>query len=375
MGKIPYILAFVGLLAACNDGGSPSSGYQRPGNFQPGNRPYENRAKTDNKKITNMTITNGTQAVANIASLLRGYPGTDKNTDNLKIAGMAIQIATGRDDFDGVSADVFKPALYVISQDLYSTCADGANVSTCVANWRAKNSSEMKKRLSYLREWSEPIDISTATFLSTADTELKFTVDDAGNITDITVNDDSFKRDGTTNRFVSGNRTLTYDSGSSSSFKLSYADFGMYNIATDDVPGEKIAFAGGYKTKMADITKIEDSKMFSGIAVGNVTNGDKEFALNGTAQLNVENIESTLHTTLQVGFDNWYGFTVNQTGTENPTIKFTDAANTGFDPTGNGNVSMNVGYYGPDGTPTEAVGTVHYTETDGINMDVAFGVH
>ena len=50
MGKIPYILAFVGLLAACNDGGSPSSGYQRPGNFQPGNRPYENRAKTDNKK-------------------------------------------------------------------------------------------------------------------------------------------------------------------------------------------------------------------------------------------------------------------------------------------------------------------------------------
>lgn len=92
MGKIPYILAFVGLLAACNDGGSPSSGYQRPENFQPGNRPYENRAKTDNKKITNMTITNETQAAANIASLLRGYPGTDKNTDNLKIADMAIQI-------------------------------------------------------------------------------------------------------------------------------------------------------------------------------------------------------------------------------------------------------------------------------------------
>ena len=36
--------------------------------------------------------------------------------------------------------------------------------------------------------------------------------------------------------------------------------------------------------------------------------------------------------------------------------------------------NMNVGYYGPSGTPTEATGTVQYTEPDGMKMDVAFGI-
>ena len=78
------------------------------------------------------------------------------------------------------------------------------------------------------------------------------------------------------------------------------------------------------------------------------------------------------------GFSNWYSFTVTQESDQNPTIQFdtslTNKVPEGFQVEGNGDVSMNVGYYGPNAdTPIEATGLVQYTEGD-IKMDMAFGV-
>lgn len=379
MKFIPYFIACVGLLTACTDGGTPSSGYGRPDNFQPGTRPYENAAKTANKHITNMIITNDAQAIDNIASLLKGYSG-EKISDNLKIADAAIQIAAGTVDVGDIDTDVLNPALYVISPKLFSACGTDTDVASCIDKWRNENTSDMNKRLEYLREWAQPIDINDATFASTAGTILKFAVDDLGNIKSITVDDTEYTRDGTTNKFTSDNKTLTYDSASAADFKLSYSDFGMYNIANDGTAGQNIPFAGGYESRrIADITTVTEHLDFDGVAVGVVKNGDKSLNLkDGTAHLVFDNSGASPITTFGAKFSNWYNFTVTQDGIESPAIKFdknpTQNITDGFDPSDNGSVSMDIGYYGPTGIPTEATGTVQYNESDGIKMDVAFGV-
>ena len=222
------------------------------------------------------------------------------------------------------------------------------------------------------------IDISDASFQSTANTELKFTVDKDGNIDSISVGDTEYVRDGMGNIFTNGNKKLEYVTGAprDDKLKLSYSDFGMYDITENGNTGRDIPFAGGYASrKINDITKIETDVRFTGNAVGVVYDADSRMNLrDGTATLVFNKDKATL----TADFSNWYDVTVTKDSSGTTDIEFNKSLNEAFDFKPNsetpGSANMNVGYYGPAGTPTEATGTVTYRETDGISMDMAFGV-
>ena len=150
----------------------------------------------------------------------------------------------------------------------------------------------------------------------------------------------------------------------------------MYCVTENGNTGRGIPFAGGYASrKINDITKIEKSLTFNGNAVGVVYDADSNMNLrDGTATLVFNKDKATL----TADFSNWYDVTVTKDSSGTTDIEFNKSLNEAFDFKPNsetpGSANMNVGYYGPAGTPTEATGTVTYRETDGINMDMAFGV-
>lgn len=384
MRKFPYFLACMGFIAACSDGGTPSGGYGRPG--IPGARPYENAAKTNNKVVTNMIVTNDAQVADNISFQLRGYTGTVTSDQYLDIANLAIQIADGTADFDSANADVLNAALYVITPELFNACGTAGNVATCVSDWRADNATIMNNRLKYLREWAEKIDISNAEFYSTANTNLKFTVDDAGNINAITVDDTTYNRIGNTNTFGVDNVTaLVYDSAATGDLKLSYSDFGVYQIKNDNT-WKSIPFAGGYESRrIADATvqtSVDNNLEFSGAAVGTVTNADNKNLdiRDDRVALTFDKTSGT--STLTADFANWYDIAVTkQMGDTTANIDFSNYSGTDDfrlpEDVVSGTANINMGYYGANpssGIPTEATGTIDYEADNGIQMDVAFGV-
>lgn len=384
MRKFPYFLVCMGFIAACSDGGTPSGGYGRPG--IPGARPYENVAKTNNKVVTNMIVTNDAQVADNISFQLRGYTGTVTSDQYLDIANLAIQIADGTADFDSANADVLNAALYVVTPELFNACGTAGNVATCVSDWRADNATIMNNRLKYLREWAEKIDISNAEFYSTANTNLKFTVDDAGNINAITVDDTTYNRIGNTNTFGVDNVTaLVYDSAATDDLKLSYSDFGVYQIKNDNT-WKSIPFAGGYESRrIADTTvqtSVDNNLEFSGAAVGTVTNADNQNLdiRDDRVALTFDKTSGT--STLTADFANWYDIAVTkQMGDTTANIDFSNYSGTDdfrlSDDVVSGTANINMGYYGANpssGIPTEATGTIDYEADNGIQMDVAFGV-
>lgn len=384
MRKFPYFLVCMGFIAACSDGGTPSGGYGRPG--IPGARPYENVAKTNNKVVTNMIVTNDAQVADNISFQLRGYTGTVTSDQYLDIANLAIQIADGTADFDSANADVLNAALYVVTPELFNACGTSGNVATCVSDWRADNATIMNNRLKYLREWAEKIDISNAEFYSTANTNLKFTVDDAGNINAITVDDTTYNRIGNTNTFGVDNVTaLVYDSAATDDLKLSYSDFGVYQIKNDNT-WKSIPFAGGYESRrIADTTvqtSVDNNLEFSGAAVGTVTNADNQNLdiRDDRVALTFDKTSGT--STLTADFANWYDIAVTkQMGDTTANIDFSNYSGTDDfrlpDDVVSGTANINMGYYGANpssGIPTEATGTIDYEADNGIQMDVAFGV-
>ena len=384
MRKFPYFLVCMGFIAACSDGGTPSGGYGRPG--IPGARPYENVAKTNNKVVTNMIVTNDAQVADNISFQLRGYTGTVTSDQYLDIANLAIQIADGTADFDSANADVLNAALYVVTPELFNACGTAGNVATCVSDWRADNATIMNNRLKYLREWAEKIDISNAEFYSTANTNLKFTVDDAGNINAITVDDTTYNRIGNTNTFGVDNVTaLVYDSAATDDLKLSYSDFGVYQIKNDNT-WKSIPFAGGYESRrIADATvqtSVDNNLEFSGAAVGTVTNADNQNLdiRDDRVALTFDKTSGT--STLTADFANWYDIAVTkQMGDTTANIDFSNYSGTDdfrlADEVVSGTANINMGYYGANpssGIPTEATGTIDYEADNGIQMDVAFGV-
>lgn len=384
MRKFPYFLVCMGFIAACSDGGTPSGGYGRPG--IPGARPYENVAKTNNKVVTNMIVTNDAQVADNISFQLRGYTGTVTSDQYLDIANLAIQIADGTADFDSANADVLNAALYVVTPELFNACGTSGNVATCVSDWRADNATIMNNRLKYLREWAEKIDIFNAEFYSTANTNLKFTVDDAGNINAITVDDTTYNRIGNTNTFGVDNVTaLVYDSVATDDLKLSYSDFGVYQIKNDNT-WKSIPFAGGYESRrIADATvqtSVDNNLEFSGAAVGTVTNADNQNLdiRDDRVALTFDKTSGT--STLTADFANWYDIAVTkQMGDTTANIDFSNYSGTDDfrlpDDVVSGTANINMGYYGANsssGIPTEATGTIDYEADNGIQMDVAFGV-
>lgn len=118
-----------------------------------------------------------------------------------------------------------------------------------------------------------------------------------------------------------------------------------------------------------------------GAAIGTLTNNQntESISANNVSLVFNKNDGSSV---LTVPFTDWYTITATKNfESTNATIDFSEPADDSklvdmFTPStltgalGN----MNVGYYGPSGTPTEATGTVQYTEPDGMKMDVAFGI-
>ena len=392
MGKIPYFLVLGGLiLTACTDGGAPSSGYinMRPDGMTPGRVPHTDSIKNSNYKVTGMIVTNDVQVNNYIAGELADSSWTNKEPDNTLIADAAIEIASGEySNYDADNSGVWGPALYVVSHDLYSTCSSAENVAKCVSDWRTENPDEVSQELNTLLRNAQALNIEDAVFVDADNTKLHFTVGADGKIDSIVLGGTTYGRnDDSGNVFTAENgSSVTYNSGATlaQKFQLSYSDFGTYQITANDVAGQKIAFAGGYDDKLIDITNVTalDGKTttFTGKAIGTVTNGKKTIDLDGSATLNFNDTGTTPVTTLAAnGFSNWYSFTVTQESGESPTIQFdtslTNKVAEDFRVTGEGgDVSMNVGYYGPNkDTPIEATGLVQYTEND-IKMDMAFGV-
>ena len=381
MSKLPFLLLCFGMLAACSDGGAPSTGHiLRPGGT-PGERPFVDETRNNNKNVTNMIITNDAQAQTSVARALFGYMGPVDSDLYVDVADLAVKIASGtatETEFTDVDEKILKPALYVVSQGLYSDCGESADVAKCIAAWRAEYPTRAEQSLKTMLENFDIIDISDASFQSTANTTLTFAVDEDGNIDSISVGGTKYERDGTENIFSNGNTKLQYVTGAprDGDLKLSYSDFGMYYVTENGNTGRGIPFAGGYASrKIDDITKIEKSLTFNGNAVGVVYDADSRMNLrDGTATLVFNKDKATL----TADFSNWYDVTVTKDSSGTTDIKFNKSLNEAFDFKPNsetpGSANMNVGYYGPAGTPTEATGTVTYRETDGIRMDMAFGV-
>ena len=381
MSKLPFLLLCFGMLAACSDGGAPSTGHiLRPGGT-PGERPFVDETRNNNKNVTNMIITNDAQAQTSVARALFGYMGPVDSDLYVDVADLAVKIASGtatETEFTDVDEKILKPALYVVSQGLYSDCGESADVAKCIAAWRAEYPTRAEQSLKTMLENFDIIDISDASFQSTANTTLTFAVDEDGNIDSISVGGTKYERDGTENIFSNGNTKLQYVTGAprDGDLKLSYSDFGMYYIIENGNTDRGIPFAGGYGSrKIDDITKIEKSLTFNGNAVGVVYDADSSMNLrDGTATLVFNKDKATL----TADFSNWYDVTVTKDSSGTTDIEFKKSLNEAFDFKPNsetpGSANMNVGYYGPAGTPTEATGTVTYRETDGIRMDMAFGV-
>ena len=93
MKKLSW-LALLGLLAGCNDGGSPSGAYGRPTDMRPDRNPFVNAAKNSNSNLTTMIATNAAQVNEYISARMVGYTGTTTPDKYVAVAEMALDLAT-----------------------------------------------------------------------------------------------------------------------------------------------------------------------------------------------------------------------------------------------------------------------------------------
>jgi hypothetical protein len=207
--------------------------------------------------------------------------------------------------------------------------------------------------------------------------------------------------------------------------ELWYSDFGITKAygketnGTSDLTGDSV-FAGGYEVAKIDKSKLKDQTMtFTGKAVATALyqhdyeNDDRqEYAKtyeNGVATLKFDNGAETLTTDFKE--DNWYTIvvTTNKDDAAKYDISFTGGERieketdwednvkytgfrlnneetvtdfVGWKDDGNRYGSLDIGYYGTDGTPAEATGYVGYGEkiSDGENgaeslhLEIGFGM-
>lgn len=390
MKRFPYLLMFMALLVACNDGGTPTcvgpdgtcDGY---GDMKPDQNRFIDPIGNSNKKINMMIALGNTQISAYVQNKLRGFSGDTTGLDMGEIARTALAIADGNQNLDA-SDGVIDAAMYVVSSDLFTSCGDTGDITSCIDKWRTDNASVLASRLTELRARADALDIGSVHFNTTTDGTdyVQFSLDADGKITGISTRDATYARVGDST-FSDGTSTLTYKSAVMDADTglpgLSYSDFGVYQIQTGDEITRNIPFAGGYDQKRIATTDIGTDLEFSGVAVGTVSNATDNLDVRddrASLTFNHETGDSTLTAT----FANWYKITVNQN------IDATDT-NIGFsnyqgtdefklpDGVDNAPANMNIGYYGANpstGTPSEATGLVQYkNDASGINMDVAFG--
>ena len=357
-------------------------------------KPYADTVAKENAKITNMYSRNAAMINDWVSYKLSGskfdvneseYPGIIKIAQSL--------ITASASDINSVDSDLLSPAMALLDSSMRRACASAENIGDCIVNWRENNAIQFATSANTLMNYTTELTVDNATLTATNGYQMKFTIDpDTGEIDGMTLTRDSGDVDlaklGDSSTFygsdIENGRVLELDYVSDAKqMGLSYSDFGLINIQSSmdsdhQVDAWLVPFAGGYDDKKIAVADIDSDMTFTGRAVGTATKGDDSINLAGTATLNFKTGD-TPTSELVANFDNWYNVTITQNG---------DAPNANFVFSGNptetdviltnttGTGTMNVGYYGPAGSPTEATGTVQFTETgvdNGVKMDMSFG--
>ena len=367
-------------------------------------KPYADTVAKENAEITNMYSRNAAMINDWVSYKLSGskfdvneseYPGIIKIAQSL--------ITASASDINSVDSDLLSPAMALLDSSMRRACASAENIGDCIVNWRENNAIQFATSANTLMNYTTELTVDNATLTATNGYQMKFTIDpDTGEIDGMTLTRDSGDVDlaklGDSGTFygsdIENGRVLELDYVSDAKqMGLSYSDFGLINIQSSmnsdhQVDAWLVPFAGGYDDKKIAVADIDSDMTFTGRAVGTATKGDDSINLGGTATLNFKTGD-TPTSELVANFNNWYDVTVDSTGA----ISFTDYKdnNQGGTPidmqlaaTANDDgvitvtgATMNVGYYGPAGSPTEATGLVHYQETDvenPVSLDMAFGV-
>ena len=358
-------------------------------------KPYADTVAKENAEITNMYSRNAAMINDWVSYKLSGskfdvneseYPGIIKIAQSL--------ITASASDINSVDSDLLSPAMALLDSSMRRACASAENIGDCIVNWRENNAIQFATSANTLMNYTTELTVDNATLTATNGYQMKFTIDpDTGEIDGMTLTRDSGDVDlaklGDSGTFygsdIENGRVLELDYVSDAKqMGLSYSDFGLINIQSSmnsdhQVDAWLVPFAGGYDDKKIAVADIDSDMTFSGRAVGTATKGENSINLGGTATLNFKTGD-TPTSELVANFDNWYNVTITQNG---------DAPNANFVFSGNptetdviltnttGTGTMNVGYYGPAGSPTEATGLVHYQETDvenPVSLDMAFGV-
>lgn len=357
-------------------------------------KPYADTVAKENAEITNMYSRNTAMINDWVSYKLSGskfdvneseYPGIIKAAQSL--------ITASASDINSVDSDLLSPAMALLDSSMRRACASAENIGDCIVNWRENNAIQFATSANTLMNYTTELTVDNATLTATNGYQMKFTIDpDTGEIDGMTLTRDSGDVDlaklGDSHTFYGSdiengrNLELAYDSFGKE-MGLSYSDFGLINIQSSmdsdhQVDAWLVPFAGGYDDKKIAVADIDSDMTFRGRAVGTATKGEDSINLGGTATLNFKTGD-TPTSELAANFDNWYNVTITQNG---------DAPNANFVFSGNptetdviltnttGTGTMNVGYYGPAGSPTEATGTVQFTETgvdNGVKMDMSFG--
>ena len=357
-------------------------------------KPYADTVAKENAEITNMYSRNAAMINDWVSYKLSGskfdvneseYPGIIKIAQSL--------ITASASDINSVDSDLLSPAMALLDSSMRRACASAENIGDCIVNWRENNAIQFATSANTLMNYTTELTVDNATLTATNGYQMKFTIDpDTGEIDGMTLTRDSGDVDlaklGDSGTFygsdIENGRVLELDYVSDAKqMGLSYSDFGLINILSSMDGDQRVdvslmPFAGGYDDKKIAVADIDSDMTFSGRAVGTATKGEDSINLGGTATLNFKTGD-TPTSELVANFDNWYNVTITQNG---------DAPNANFVFSGNptetdviltnttGTGTMNVGYYGPAGSPTEATGTVQFTETgvdNGVKMDMSFG--
>ena len=358
-------------------------------------KPYADTVAKENAEITNMYSRNTAMINDWVSYKLSGskfdvneseYPGIIKIAQSL--------ITASASDINSVDSDLLSPAMALLDSSMRRACASAENIGDCIVNWRENNAIQFATSANTLMNYTTELTVDNATLTATNGYQMKFTIDpDTGEIDGMTLTRDSGDVDlaklGDSGTFygsdIENGRVLELDYVSDAKqMGLSYSDFGLINIQSSmdgdhQVDAWLVPFAGGYDDKKIAVADIDSDMTFTGRAVGTATKGEDSINLDGTATLNFKTGDNPT-SELMANFDNWYTVNITQAG---------DAPNANFVFSGNptetdviltnttGTGTMNVGYYGPDGTPTQATGLVHYQETDvenPVSLDMAFGV-
>ena len=357
-------------------------------------KPYADTVAKENAEITNMYSRNAAMINDWVSYKLSGskfdvneseYPGIIKIAQSL--------ITASASDINSVDSDLLSPAMALLDSSMRRACASAENIGDCIVNWRENNAIQFATSANTLMNYTTELTVDNATLTATNGYQMKFTIDpDTGEIDGMTLTRDSGDVDlaklGDSGTFygsdIENGRVLELDYVSDAKqMGLSYSDFGLINIQSSmdsdhQVDAWLVPFAGGYDDKKIAVADIDSDMTFTGRAVGTASKGDDSINLGGTATLNFKTGD-TPTSELVANFDNWYNVTITQNG---------DAPNANFVFSGNptetdviltnttGTGTMNVGYYGPAGSPTEATGTIQFTETgvdNGVKMDMSFG--